>query len=82
MSKCVSEWEYEYLIIIFFIYVILQVFGLWLPPAKGRSGTPAVATESWYKKKSFHGELFYNYQLRYIFFVIFSWKKFCREKFE
>jgi len=31
--------------------VILQVFGLWLPPAKGRSGTPAVATKSWYKKK-------------------------------
>ena len=34
------------------MYVILQVFGLWLPPAKGRSGTPAVATKSWYKKKN------------------------------
>ena len=33
------------------LYAILQVFGLWLPPAKGRSGTPALATKSWYKKK-------------------------------
>ena len=31
--------------------MIWQVFGLWLPPAKGRSGTPAVATKSWHKKK-------------------------------
>ena len=35
-----------------FIYAILQVFGLWLPPTKGRSGTPAVATKSWYKNKN------------------------------
>ena len=26
--------------------------GLWLPPAKGRSGTPVVETKSWYKKKT------------------------------
>ena len=30
--------------------MILQVFGLWLPPPKGRFGTPMVATKSWYKK--------------------------------
>ena len=33
------------------LFRIFQVFGLWLPSAKGRSGTPAVATKSWYIKE-------------------------------
>ena len=35
----------------FIIYVILQVFSLWLPPAKGRSGTQGWQPSRGIKKK-------------------------------
>ena len=47
MSKCVNKSLNNYF---FFLFGFFKSFGLWLPPAKGRSGTPVVATMSCYKK--------------------------------
>ena len=49
MSKCANESMNNYF---FFGGGGFEFFGLWLPPAKGRAGTPVVATKSGYKKKS------------------------------
>ena len=46
-NVCMRVWIIKFFLFFSSFFGFFKFFGLWLPPAKERSGTPVVATKSW-----------------------------------